>query len=496
MSLPPAQQPVAALLARLTGDATPVETHISLVFVGREEAFKLKKAVRYDFLDFSTLAARERFTRRELELNQPGAPSLYRDVLPVTRAPDGTLALDGAGEVVEWVLRMAPLPAADFLPAIAARGALTPEMLDEMADAVAALHAAAPEAPRNFDSPGRMAQVLAGNLRSCHDAGIEVARAEALAETLTRLLDSVAPAMRARAASGCVRRCHGDLHLGNIVLVAGHPTPFDALEFDEALAITDTGYDIAFLVMDLDQRCGRGPANRVLNRYLGRCGDTSLLGPLPFWLALRAMVRAHIEARAGRDGLHYLAAAEAYARPVPPRLVAIGGLQGTGKTWLARDFAPLLGVAPGALHLRTDEARKRRFGVAPEARLPEAAYAPEVSDVLHAEMFAQARAALDIGHSVVLDAVFLDPAMRVAAAAAAGPHPFLGLWLEAPRAVLNARVAARSAEGLDASDADVAVLARAAAVDPGPIAWQRIDAAGDARFAVRAALALTPGCSA
>lgn len=490
MSLGPEQAETAALLTRLTGDAQPIETHISLVFVGAQDAFKLKKAVRYDFLDFSTLAAREHFTRREFALNQPGAPSLYRAVLPVTRAADGSLALDGAGPVVEWVLRMAPLPAADFLPAVAARGGLTPALLDAMADAVLALHAAAPEAPRDFDSPGRMAAVLAGNLRSCRDAGIDPARAAALAETLAALLTRVAPAMRARAAAGQVRRCHGDLHLGNLVLIDGRPTPFDALEFDEALAITDTGYDLAFLVMDLDQRCSRAAANRALNRYLARSGDTALLAPLPFWLALRAMVRAHVEARAGRDGLRYLAAAERYAAPVAPRLIAIGGLQGTGKTWVARGIAPGTGVAPGALHLRSDEVRKRRAGVAPEARLPESAYAPGESAAVHAEIFAAARAALDAGHSVVVDAMFLDPAMRAAVAEAAGPCPFQGLWLEAPLPVLMARVAARSAEGHDASDADTAVLARAAAADPGALGWTRIDAQGDSIAAARTALAL------
>ena len=496
MSLPAAQQPAAALLARLTGDARPVETHISLVFVGAADAFKLKKAVRYDFLDFSTLEARAHFLRRELELNQPAAPELYREILPVTRAPDGTLALGGAGEVVEWVLRMAPLPAEDFLPAVAARGALDPAMLDEMADAVAALHESAPRAARDFDSRARMEIVLAGNLRSCRGAGIDPARAEALAETLGALLARIAPVLRARAAEGRVRRCHGDLHLGNLVLLGGHPRPFDALEFDEALAITDTGYDIAFLVMDLELRCGRPAANRVLNRYLARSGDITLLGPLPFWLGLRAMVRAHVEARAGRDGLRYLAAAEGYATPIAPRLVAIGGLQGTGKTWLARALAPLLGVAPGAVHLRSDEIRKRHFGVAPTARLPAEAYAPEVSAAVHATLFAQAATALAAGHSVVLDAVFLDPAMRAAAEAAAVAHPFQGIWLEAPAGVLEARIAARSAEGRDASDADLAVLARAAQVDPGPIGWARIDAAADPSGAARALLALNPGSEA
>ncbi len=496
MTIPDGQAPVAALLGRLTGDAQPVETHISLVFVGVHDAFKLKKAVRYDYLDFSTLAQREHFVRREFALNQPAAPGIYRDVLPVTRAANGGLALGGAGAVVEWVLRMAPLPAADFLDAVAARGAVTPVLLDGMADAVVALHAAAPEAPRDFDSAAMMARVLAGNVVACRAAGLDPPRAEALAARLGAMLAAATPTLRARAAEGRVRRCHGDLHLGNFVLFEGRPTPFDALEFDEALAVTDTGYDIAFLVMDLDLRVGREAANRVLNRYLARTGDASLPGALAFWLGLRAMVRAHVEARRGGDGRTLLAAAEAYCRPAPPRLVAVGGLQGTGKSRLARALAPALGAAPGALLLRSDEIRKRLAGCAPEQRLPPAAYGPGASAAVHEAMFAAARQALAAGHSVVLDAMFLDPAMRAAAAAAAERHPFQGFWLEAPLDVLRARVAARGAAGGDASDADVAVLEASARADPGAIDWQRLDAAGDALGAARAALALPPGSEA
>lgn len=475
MTIPQDQAPVAALLRRLAG-ADPVETHISAVFIGRDTVWKLKKAVRLGFLDFSGLAARQHFARRELELNQPHAPGLYRDVVPVTRAPDGTLAVDGAGEPVEWVLRMAPVPKDDFLDVIARRGALTPELLDATADAVAALHQAAAPAPPGFDAPAAMARVLAGNIRDCRATGLPGDRVAALGAGMAARLAALGPHLAARASAGHVRRCHGDLHLGNLCLWQGRPTPFDALEFDEALATTDTGYDLAFLLMDLCRSGQRPAANRVMNRYLARTGDFGLLPALGFWMVLRAMVRAHVTARRGADGLAYLAAAEAHLRQVPPRLVAVGGLQGTGKTWLARQIAPDLGVAPGALHLRTDETRKRRAGVAPEARLPPEAYAEAESRAVHAEIFAAARQALAAGHSVVLDAVFLDPAQRQAAESAAAPYPFIGFWLAAPLDLLRRRVAARTAEGRDASDATVDVLDQAAAADPGPITWQVLDA--------------------
>jgi len=495
VTIPAAQQEVAGLLARVTG-AAPIETHISAVFVGRDDALKLKKAVALPFVDQSGLAARERFCRRELELNRPNAPGIYRDVVAVTRGPDGALRLGGEGAALEWVLRMAPVPEGDFLDAVAARGGLDAPMLDALADAVVALLAAAPVA-EGVDAVARMEFVLAGNVEGCLAVGLDAARLHDVEATMRTRLAGVAPLLTERARAGFVRRCHGDLHLANLCLWEGRPVAFDALEFDEALARVDVGYELAFLLMDLEVHLGQAAANRVMNRVLARSGDVAMLPALPFWLAQRALVRAKLEPARGRPGLPYLEAAERYLDPVAPRLVAVGGVQGTGKTFLARDIAPGLGAAPGALHLRSDEIRKRRAGVPPEQRLPAEAYAPEVSAAVHAEMFAAARAALAAGRSVVLDAVFLDPAMRAAAASAACGAPFIGLWLEAPVEVLRARVEARCEAGLrapdrrDASDADVEVMERAAAVDPGPLGgWVRLDASADPRGAARKLLAL------
>lgn len=485
MSIPPGQAEAAALLARLTG-AAPIETHISAVYVGPEDAFKLKKAITLPFLDQAPLAARERFCRRELELNRPHAPGIYREVLPLTRGPDGALRLGGEGAAEEWVLRMAPVPAGDFLDAVAARGGLDEALLDALADAVFALLREAPPAA-GVDSVARMRLVLEGNIAGCLEAGLDPARVAALAAAMRARLAALAPLLAARAAAGFVRRCHGDLHLGNLCLWEGRPVAFDALEFDEALATVDVGYELAFLLMDLDVKLSRPAANRVMNRVLARNADLGLLPALPFWMAQRALVRAKLEPARGRDGRPYLAAAADYLRNVPPRLVAVGGLQGSGKTRLARRLAPLLGVAPGALHLRSDEIRKRRAGLAPEERLPDSAYAEAQSRAVHAEMFAAARAALAGGHAVVLDAVFLDPGLRAAARAAAGELPFQGFWLEAPLDLLRARVAARQG---DASDATVAVLERAAAVPPGAVDWTRLDAAGDPLPAALAVLGL------
>jgi len=483
--IPPAQVEVATFLAGLAG-AAPIETHISAIFVGRDAAWKMKKAVTLGFLDFSTLAARAHFCRRELELNQPAAPGIYRDVMPITRAPDGSLREGGDGAAVEWVLRMAPIPAGDFLDAVAARGALTPPLLDALGDTVFTLHQSAPrvEVP---DAPAAMVAVLAGNLRAARAAGLPGATLAPLAAQFQAALESAAPMLAARAAEERILRCHGDLHLGNLCLWQGKPTPFDALEFDEALARIDTGYDLAFLLMDLDRQAGRAAANRVFNRYLARSGDYGVLGLLPFWLGLRALVRAHVEAARGRDGVSLLQAAADYLAPPPPRLIAVGGLQGTGKSTLARGLAPALGAAPGALLLRSDELRKRHFGLAPEEPLPSAAYTEAISTAIHEELFMIAEAALRQGHAVALDAMFLDAGHRQKAAkiAARMGVPFQGFWLEAPMEILKSRILARRD---DASDATIAVLERAAQADPGVMDWLRLDATGDALGEARQAL--------
>lgn len=480
MSVPAAQQETAAFLARLAGRA-PVETHISAVFIGQDTVWKLKKAVCLSFLDFTTLAARHRFLLREAEVNRPAAPDLYRDVVPVVRLSDGTLALGESTEagpnVVDWVLRMAPIPAEDFLDAVAARGALTPALLDAIADTVAAYHQALPPASR-ADPAAVLLGVARGNARAAHDAGLPDARVQAWLAVTADGIARIAPWLATRVADGFLRRAHGDLHLGNLCLWHGRPVPFDAIEFDEGMATIDLGYDLAFLLMDLDHRVSRPAANRVLNRYVARTGDAALTRGLPVFLSLRAMIRAHVEASRGNPAvaLTYLDSAFAYLAPSPPVVVAIGGLQGTGKTTLARALAPTLGAAPGALVLRSDEIRKRQRGVAPEQRLPQSAYSEAASTAVFAELAAAIGTVASGGHSAIADAMFLRPAQRAAVmqAAADSGTPFLGIWLTAPLEVLEARLSSRVG---DASDATIAVLRAAAQYDRGGGEWLTIDAA-------------------
>ena len=474
MTIPPEQAATAAFLRALAG-ADPVETHISLVFLGPDTVWKLKKAVRLSFLDFSPLAARHRFCERELALNAPAAPGLYRDVVPVMRGSDGRLSLGGAeGTVVDWVLRMGRVPAADFLDTIAADGRLEPPLLDAVADAVAAYHHTLPPLP---DTAADMRWMAEGNVRAAKDAGLPVDAIAAWAAAMESALTLLRPWLEQRAQAGFVRRAHGDLHLGNLCLWQGKPVPFDALEFDEALATIDLGYDLAFLLMDLEHRVGRAAANRVLNRYVARTGDAALVRGLPAFLSLRAFVRAHVAARRNQSEAagSYLTAAIAYLQPEPPVAIAIGGLPGTGKSTLARALAPDLGRSPGALVVRSDEIRKRLCGVAPEDRLPPAAYVPDIGRAVFETLAETLEIAATAGQAVVADAMFMDPAHRtmVESAARGANVPFRGFWLQAPLAQLEQRVAARAG---DASDATVAVLHAAVPHDPGPLDWTPIDA--------------------
>ncbi|HMO42919.1 MAG TPA: AAA family ATPase, partial [Phenylobacterium sp.] len=289
------------------------------------------------------------------------------------------------------------------------------------------------------------------------------------------------------------RHCHGDLHLGNILLEDGRPILFDCIEFNDTLSEVDVQYDIAFLLMDLDFRRRRDAAVRVLAAYLDEAARSfgpelwDGLAALPLMMSVRAAVRAHVWAHVNDDASAsaYLDAALAHLDPPPPCLLAVGGLSGTGKSTVARLIAPGLGAAPGAVILRTDEVRKRLMGVPPDSRLPAAAYGPGFYEQVYDTLFNEAGQALGAGRAVVLDAPFIEPGLRSRArllAARAGV-PFEGIWLEAPADILVQRIAARHG---DASDATVETLQMQLDRGVGDLDWMRLDASGTAAEAAEA----------
>jgi predicted kinase len=273
---------------------------------------------------------------------------------------------------------------------------------------------------------------------------------------------------------------------------------FDCLEFSEALASIDILYDVAFLLMDLVHRGLGAFANRVLNRYLDRTLEDDGLAAVPLFLSLRAGIRAHVTATAleqrldpaaaalSEEAHRYLDLADRALDPAPARLVAVGGLSGSGKSSLAAALAPGFAPCPGARLVRSDVTRKLLCGVAPETRLPESAYRPEIGRRVYDALRRKAAAALAAGYSAIVDAVSLRPAERTALADVARQAgvPFFGLWLEAAPAAMAERIRSRYH---DASDATATVLARQLEQDPGPIDWARIDAGGGPETTLAAA---------
>jgi uncharacterized protein len=496
--MPHEQQPpgpadeVIALLSRpdTFGAQEPVErieTHAACVFLAGDRAIKIKKPVSLGYLDFSTPDKRRAALARELELNRPNAPEIYRDLVPVTRAPGGELSLDGAGEPVEWALLMRRFDQDRLLDRIAAQGPLEPGLATALADAVLTAHGNASVA-RDVDQLAAVSRLVDQLSCDLERLGVDVgeldeAGAAAFRPAARQALARAQACLQRRAAAGFVRRCHGDLHLGNIVVIEGRPVLFDALEFDEDMATVDVLHDLAFLLMDLLQRHQRPAANRVLNRYLqGAPGNEPGLAALPLFLGLRAGVRAMViaerAAQGGRDATvaaDYLIAARHLFEPPPPRLVAVGGYSGTGKTTLAAALAPDIGAAPGAVHVRSDVERKALFEVAETTRLGAEGYEAEVTARVYARIEARAAAALQAGHSVIADAVFARPEERRAMAEIArrAGAAFTGIWLSAPGDRLAERVEARHG---DASDATAAVVQMQIERGAGAVDWDTIDA--------------------
>lgn len=484
-----------------------IDTHSAIVFLAGSRALKLKRAVKYDYLDFSTLALRHDACEAEVKINRRVAPSIYRGVVGVTREPDGTLALDGSGPVVDWLVEMTRFDQDGLFDRLAARGTLGLELMAPLASAIAEFHRTA---DRRDDQGGRagMRWVIDGNQDGFAEQGLGILDPDA-ATALTRLtlaeLERQAARLERRRREGFVRQCHGDLHLRNLVLIDGRPTLFDAVEFNDRITCGDVFYDLAFLLMDLWRRDLRRHANVVLNAYVAATQDLDGLALLPLFLSCRAAVRAKTSATAARlqeDAARrrdledlarrYLALARALIAPPPPRLIAVGGLSGTGKTTLARLLAPDIGGAPGALILRSDEIRKAICGVPALERLGLDGYSPDVTALVYATIAERAAIALASGHSVIADAVYRTPDHRAAieSAAAQAGVPFTGIWLEAPSSVLVTRVTGRTA---DASDADAAVVRRQLDEHAGAIGWHRIDAAGPPDDVLEGAEAVVTG---
>ncbi|WP_173933128.1 bifunctional aminoglycoside phosphotransferase/ATP-binding protein [Chelativorans sp. Marseille-P2723] len=465
-----------------------IETHISRIFLAGDRAWKMKREVKLPYVDFSTPELRLESCRREVELNSLTASDLYLAAHPITQGADGALQFDGEGILVDGVVEMRRFEQDCLLDRTALAGGLTPEMMDETARKIEHFHRIAP-IDRTKSGSARMADVL-----DINEAGFAQSRVFDQGElqrfhgAMRAALAKHAELLNRRSQAGRVRRCHGDLHLRNICLLDGEPHLFDCIEFNDEIATVDVLYDLAFLLMDLWRRGFADLANLVMNRYFDQMDDEGGFPLLPFFMAVRAAVRAHVlatqaageGAQAGetiKEARSYFRLANSLLSRHRPRLVAIGGFSGSGKTTIAERLAPHLGAPPGARIIESDRIRKAMHGVSAETRLPQEAYLPEVSLKVYCEMAVRADLILAGGGTVVANAVFerLEDRAMIEDVATGNDISFRGVWLTAEADVLSRRVAARKG---GSSDATVEILAQQLDRMAGAVEWDPVDVEG------------------
>jgi aminoglycoside phosphotransferase family enzyme/predicted kinase len=453
-----------------------LETHISWVLLTGRYAYKIKKPVNFGFVDFTTLERRRRFCDEELRLNRRLAPQLYLDVAAVTGSA-GAPRIGGRGETIEYAVKMVQFPQETLLSNVLERGELLPEHVDQLAETVGAFHArvAVADAAGPFGAPEHVLQPALENLdelarRTSQERQRHIER---LRNWTERQFTDLRPEFQRRKEYGHIRECHGDMHLGNMILSGGDVVIFDAIEFNDDFRWIDVLNDAAFAMMDLEDRGRCDLAHRFRNAYLQFTGDYGGVAVLPFYLAYRALVRAKVaclrweQAAEAQEQAHlraefqsYLDLAESYANRRRPALVITHGLSGSGKT---TGTQPLV-EEYGAIRLRSDVERKRLLGLASGDRsgsgIGQDAYAVAATERTYLHLVNQTAAVLRAGFLTVVDAAFLRRSQRdrFRRLAEEAHVPFRILDFHAAEPTLRQRIAARRHEGRDASEADLAVL--------------------------------------
>lgn len=451
------------------------ETHLSWIVLTGTYAYKIKKPVKLDFIDASTLERRRQLCEEELRLNRRLVPELYLDVVPIVRLDVGTI-IGGKGSAIEYALRMRQFAPADELHELLARREVDAESLGYLAELLAQFHTRAAVAPgaRAPERTQRMYAAVFGNLAQLLAHLSEFQPSPRLGHLIDWTHDTaqaLEPVLQLREQGGFVRECHGDLHTGNIVRLHDRLVPFDCLEFDPDLRWIDVMNDLAFLVMDLISHERRDLACTLLSRYLEITGDYEGLRVLPFYAVYRALIRAKVDvlmiervpARATefRARLQQrLRAAQQWTVRSPSTLVLMHGASGSGKSWLSERLVPRV----RAVRIRSDLERKRLAGIEPsEAAVTgvrQGIYAPEFSHRTYARLAECAEHGLEAGLNVIVDAAFLQPTDRAMfhTIAERTGAAFVIVSCQADPIVLAGRVRERSTQHADPSDANLAVL--------------------------------------
>lgn len=465
-----------------------IETHISWVFLTREFAWKIKKPVSFDFLDFGTLEQRKHLCEEELRLNQRTAPDLYLDVVPIC----GTVAapeIDGIGKPFEYALRMKRFDDAALLSRQAIEKRLTPASIDLLAETIAEFHGRIPrtDSESEFGQPVDISEDVLSNFSTLE----HLAEDDAPPREILQLLENwsraegtrIQPVLEQRRSGGFVRECHGDLHLRNIVEINGRPCLFDCIEFNARFRWIDVMSEIAFLIMDLEDHDERRLSRRLLNRYLELTGDYGGLAVLRYYLVYRAMVRAKVnlihmrsqgQSREQQRPVQkriadYLSTAREDVKQAPPALIIMHGLSGSGKTTVSQQIIENCPV----IRIRSDVERKRLHGVAETERaqgaMAEHLYSPRATGRTYAHLSALAATVMNAGYSVVVDATFLQASERDRFRWLARVYgaPFRIVACRASSKKLFDRILSRESGHRDASDAGISVLKNQLQVDTG-----------------------------
>jgi aminoglycoside phosphotransferase family enzyme/predicted kinase len=457
-------------------DIQVLETHISWVILTGKIAYKIKKAVNFGFLDFSTLDKRRFYCEEELRLNRRFAPDLYLDVVAFKGNAEHP-SLHGEGSPIEYAVRMRQFSQQALMSSMASRHAITPEHIDEIAGLVAVMHARAAVAGAQYGLPRDIHHWVMENFAHIRPALRDSRRREQLDHLefwCQREFRSKQSVIESRKIDGFVRECHGDLHLGNLALIDGRITPFDCIEFNPRLRWIDVMSESAFLVMDLQDRGYPQLAYRFLNALLQQTGDYGGIRILRYYLVYRALVRAKVavlrldqaaitadmEKHAWLEYESYVQLATDYAGSLTSALIITHGVSGTGKSWTASRLA----ISLGAIQVRSDVERKRLFGYRMDENTASGVQAGIYTAAAGLQTYARladlARYLIEGGYTAIVDAAFLKRNERDRFRLLAGQLgvPFVLLDFSADEDTLRDRIRRRQSSGQDPSEAGVEVL--------------------------------------
>lgn len=453
-------------------DLRLVETHISWIVLTGSLAYKIKKPLKLDFIDTSTLERRRNYCDEEVRLNRRLAPELYLEVVPITRQA-GRARIDGEGPAIDYAVCLKQFAANEELPALLARGDVAVAEIQRLGETLAYFHMQTPEFSGQHppEATQQMYDTVLGNLEQLRKYAESHQDIPELRELWNWTRNQIAThelAFEERARNHRIRDCHGDLHAANIVRFDGRLVPFDCIDFDPQLRCIDVMNDVAFLVMDLRSHDREDLAAALLSRYLEITGDYEGIRLLPFYAVYRALVRAKVDSIAAEQSpsvseqyrkrmLRRVRTAVELTEQPSPVLVLMHGLSGSGKSWLSEQL-----VAPlHALRIRSDVERKRLLGASAEmSGFERGNYAPAMSHRVYARLVECTESCLQGGYNVIVDAAFLDATDRELFTSLADRLNMKCVFIscQADSATLLERVAARASRGDDPSEADQSVV--------------------------------------